>query len=88
MPTYNMPVIRPDDYDTFRRIKNADFPSTYNEWFDFAAQEGANKRAKSYVVAECEINSDEFARYCASSGSKPDFHTLEIFAFQKAGAKK
>jgi hypothetical protein len=78
-----IPVIRREDYDAFRRDAGMKLSDTYDEWARLCAKEIAEARRLGDTVIEAVVNYDEFVRYCATQGQKPDPQILLDFVRSK-----
>jgi len=81
---YLIPKIAAKDYDAFRRIINADFPYTYDEWLKLMAERRLEHERRQFIAREIEVNPDEFTRYCRAKGSSYNLKTLEDFTAEIA----
>jgi hypothetical protein len=75
-----LPVIRPEDYNAFRRDIGQHIASTYEEWAKLVAGEVAQARQDGKTVVERVVNYPDFSRYCMTIGRKPDAEMLLQFA--------
>ncbi len=74
------PVIRPEDYNSFRRDIGRHIADTYEEWAKLVAGEVAKARRDGKTVIERVVDYDDFVRYCRGIGKAPDAAVLLQFA--------
>jgi hypothetical protein len=75
-----LPVIRPEDYNAFRRDIGPHIANTYEEWAKLVAGEVAQARHDGKTVIERVVYYDDFVRYCTAIGKMPDAGVLLQFA--------
>ncbi|HME86487.1 MAG TPA: hypothetical protein VKG91_18575 [Roseiarcus sp.] len=85
MAIHVFPVIRGEDYDSFRRIIDADFPNTFDEWLNQQSQLAAQKLGSGFTIRHIEVHPDEFTDFLRKSGRRASRHALDNFALQKSG---
>ena len=68
---FPLPVIRPEDYDAFRREVGSDLADTYDEWLDLHREQVDEARRRGDPVAEIEVKLDEFIGFCRATGTSP-----------------
>jgi len=61
MGAFYLPIIEPNDYESFRRTAHFYMPNTYNEWLKFRAKERESLALRGHDVREVTINSSNFA---------------------------
>jgi hypothetical protein len=77
-----LPVIRPEDYNAFRRDIGHHIANSYEEWAKLVAGEVAQARQDGKTVIERVVAYDDFLRYCGLLGKTPDAAVLLQFAAQ------
>lgn len=77
---YVLPIIRPEDYNAFRRDMGYNIANTYEEWAKLVAVEVAKARQDGKTVIERVVAYDDFVRYCRGVGKIPDAAVLLHFA--------
>jgi hypothetical protein len=83
-----LPILRPHQYDAFRREIGLDLANSYDEWAKLFADDLAKAQRRGDSTFEVEVDYDEFIRYCSAEGHKPDAELLRRFAvFKKATSK-
>jgi hypothetical protein len=80
---YDLPIIRADDYDAFRRIPTRDLPDTYNEWLKLIAERRLERGRLGFQVVEIQVNSGEFTRYLTTNGQAANLKTLADLCIEK-----
>jgi hypothetical protein len=75
-----LPVIRPEDYNAFRRDIGHHIANSYEEWAKLVAGEVAQARQDGKTVVERVVVYSDFTRYCVAMGRKPDAEILLQFA--------
>ena len=78
-----LPIIRPEDYNAFRRDIGHHIANTYEEWAKLVASEVAQARRDGKTVIERVIDYDDFIRYCRRNEKTPDAAVLLQFAAHK-----
>jgi hypothetical protein len=81
------PLIRREDYDAFRRLAGADFPDSYDVWFNLASKEDLQRTRVGYRVEQRQVDPDEFARYCSAYKTRADGISLAQFVREKGSGK-
>ena len=81
--TFVIPIIRREDYDAFRNDARLKLSETYDQWSAVLAKEIAEAKRLGDTVIETVVNYDEFVRYCAAHGHKPDPQVLLNFVQSK-----
>ena len=74
-----LPVIRREDYEAFRRDVGPNLANSYDEWTNIFSGEVAEARRLGKTVVEVPVEYNEFTRYCAANGKKPNPQTLLDF---------
>lgn len=69
MATWFIPTIAKTDYESFRRVLGRNLPDTYDEWLYLANKRSLDNIAKGNESKPIELNADEFARYCRTTGT-------------------
>ena len=85
---YLIPKIARNDYESFRRLIDADLPETYGEWLNLFVDELEEARRQGKTVIEIRVEYDEFIRHCRATGQKPDALILLDFAERKKAGRK
>jgi hypothetical protein len=75
-----LPIIRPEDYNAFKRDIGHHIANTYEEWAKLVAGEVAKARQDGKTVIERVVDYDDFVRYCRVVGKLPDAAVLLQFA--------
>jgi len=75
-----LPVVRREDYDSFRRDVGLNLTTTFDQWTELLESEAAEARRQGRTVVETEINYTEFKEFCSKNGLKPDPQTILEFA--------
>jgi hypothetical protein len=83
MATFYVVYIRPEDYQTFRRLLHNNIPDAYDKWLYFRDKETAEHQGGGHAVKAVEIRPDEFTAYCDRIGAARDIHTLRGLASEK-----
>jgi hypothetical protein len=78
-----LPVIRREDFDTFKRDVGLNPTTTFDQWQKLFESEAAGARRQGRTVLETEINYTEFKQFCSNSGRKPTPQTLLEFAMHR-----
>jgi hypothetical protein len=91
MPKFSIPIIREQDYESFRRILKDDIPATYEAWRNRQlrqkAQLGAQWLDSLAEFIEIEIDPNEFTAYCDRTHSNYTVESLDRLAIEKAFGK-
>jgi hypothetical protein len=75
-----------EDFEALRRIPNADFPDTYNEWLDLLSKEAARLVVTpGNTIRRIKVDPDEFRRHCAATRRAPNLQELRNFLVKNAG---
>jgi hypothetical protein len=90
MPIFDMPIIRKDDYESFRRLLKDDIPDTYEKWVyrQTCTRDEQVLKWEHTEFNDVEIDSNEFARYCRATNSKPTMQSLDRFTQEKSAGKR
>lgn len=87
MPTqeaYMLPVIDPDDFDSFRNIPTRDLPGTYAEWLNIFVERKIEYGRAGYRIVEIKVNSHEFFRYLDAKKESGNLKNLADFTREKS----
>jgi hypothetical protein len=84
MSIFYSPIIKPDDYNSFRDIINSDMPNAFNEWTNQQAQADLQHAKSGINVKGIEVDPDKFRDYLRAAGAKATRHELNNFAFHQA----
>jgi hypothetical protein len=79
-----LPLITPQDYETFRQILKHHIPANYDAWRDLFAQWQAHHEEKGDSVREIKVTPDKFADYLSHTAKPPDLNHLLAFTEQCA----
>lgn len=74
-----LPVIRLEDFESFRSLMHAELPPTYDEWTKRHADRVAYWRRTNRIF-EIQINPNEFAAFIRKSGRGANMKNLSDFA--------
>ena len=85
MAAYWMPIIRREDYGTFRGIIGADLPDTYDEWGKLHQQNATNLIKVGHEVRFTEVDPAEFVRFCSARQRATGLKALKDFAMERSG---
>lgn len=88
MATICFPTIKQNDFETFRRLINEDFPNTYDEWLDLARKKGDKFAESGNTIEDVEIEPNEFSRFLRTTGTSPDLQSLWQLAHDKGVGRK
>jgi len=69
-------------------LYDEEFPTTYDEWRESAAQQREYYRARGQIVKDITIHPREFANWCRATDVEPRTGQLIAFAVAKAHWKK
>ncbi len=83
MGTYFFPLIRREDFEAFRRVMKGEFPATFEKWHYLRLKEVSDEQGAGQTAVDVQIDPDEFAEFCLTSGASPDRDTLYRFAMRK-----
>jgi hypothetical protein len=76
------PIIKPENYESFRRLPESDLPATYNEFAHWVSTLTAY--ATNLEPVPIEVTAAEFAQYCQHKEWCCTLQSLKAFAFEKA----
>jgi hypothetical protein len=82
------PAITRNDFESFRRLINKDFPYTYDEWLDLAREKDDKFVEARNTIEFVKIEPDEFSRFLWSTEASPDLQSLWQFAHEKCRGRK
>ena len=88
MPVIYSPAITRNDFESFRRLINKDFPYTYDEWLDVARNKDDKFVEDRNTIEFVKIEPDEFSRFLWSTENSPDLQSLSQFAHEKCMGRK
>jgi hypothetical protein len=88
MPVIYSPAIRRNDFESFRRLINKDFPYTYDEWLDLARRKDDKFIEARNTIEFVKIGPNEFKRFLWSTEASPDLQSLWQFAHEKCMGRK
>jgi hypothetical protein len=75
-----LPVIRVEDYESFRRILRTDIPDSHDEWLDLFAKWAVEYSQGPNAIREIEVKPDKFSRFLNATENTPSLNTLLLFA--------
>ena len=81
---FPIPIIPKHQYDAFRRELRPDLSDTYDQWLEFVRQHRSERLRQGETILDVEVDLDEFTRFCATNGTKPNLKSLLDFAIEKA----
>ncbi len=84
MATFPLPIIRPEEHQSFRDTIGPDIADTYNEWLKLHAQEINEHLRRGETIVEIEVEFDEFIRFCRARDTTPNKKALHDLAIEKA----
>jgi hypothetical protein len=87
MITACVPLIIPANYQAFRTIIN-DMPETFAQWQYLRSQNVAQIHSSGWETVDVEVDPHEFARYCNTTNSPRNLHSLDYFALKKTEGEK
>ncbi len=83
-----VPIMRQNDYETFRRLMHSNIPDTYNEWRYLLQKLKDDAILRGETVREIEIYPDDLTRYASAHGNEYTMQTIKNLAFEKGGGNK
>jgi hypothetical protein len=88
MPVIYSPAITRNDFESFRRHINKDFPYTYDEWLDLARKKDGKFVEARNTIEFVGIEPNEFTRFLWSTEASPELQSLWQFAREKCMGRK
>ena len=83
---FPVPVIRPDQYDSFRRAIGPELGDTFDQWTKLFQERKNEIIRRGETLALVPVDFDEFSRFCGATGTQPNLKTLLDFAITKNAA--
>jgi hypothetical protein len=61
---FSVPVLRPEQYDAFRRDLGSDLADTYDGWLEFVHKHRSERLRQGGTLVDVEVDHDQFVRFC------------------------
>lgn len=74
------PVIKRDEFESFRRVIRGNFPTSYDEWENFINDEVLKAIGQKFEVVRPEISFEDYVAWLASHGDDKTLHGLKNYA--------